>query len=201
MSVEKLGRAEFVEKKSRFIGYAKGALTKLEAEIFLEDIQQKHPDSNMLYGYVCDYNGNTQKYYDSHEPQGGMAILDSIKKRKLICVVCAVVRYYGGLHLGAGPLGRAFGRAATLAIDDAKPVTFYKSFMVEITIGYSYIGKVEYFFSNSIQKIISKEFGNVITLRTLTKREDSVDLKNKLMDITSGNIKYNIIEELYSPWD
>lgn len=202
LSVKELGKSDFIEKKSRFLGFASSAMTNKDAEIFIKKIHGEYPDcSAVLYGYICGYNRNIQKYFDSHEPQGGMAILDSIKKRELTGVVCVVLRYYGGVQLGAGPLGRAFGRAASLALDNSLIMRYYKSFRVEITMNYSYIGKVEYFLKNSSFKILSKVFSESVILIILTKQSDLSDLKSKLNDMTSGNMKCKILNEQYSPHD
>ena len=88
-------------------------LSEAEAKAALNRVRAEFPDaSSLCYGYVCGVSGQLQRFYDDHEPVGGMPILDAIRKRGLIGCGCAVVRYFGGIKLGTGGLARAFGSAA-----------------------------------------------------------------------------------------
>ena len=64
------------------------------------------------YAYIID-NGNIQKCSDDGEPNGtaGYPILNVIKKKNLTNTFVAVVRYFGGIKLGAGGLTRAYTKA------------------------------------------------------------------------------------------
>jgi len=71
---------EFVEKKSRFIGYAKPVVTEDEAIEFIKKIRSKHPDAtHNVYAYKVREN-NIQRYSDDGEPAGtaGIPTLDVI---------------------------------------------------------------------------------------------------------------------------
>ena len=112
---------ELVINKSRFIGYAKFAMTEDEAIAFIDDIRSQHPLASCIcYAYVCGYQSQVQKYHDGHEPVCGKPILSAIIMKNLTGTVCAVVRYYGGIKLGVGGLARAFGTAAISARNRAK---------------------------------------------------------------------------------
>ena len=109
-------RRRFTQKKSRFVGYAAPAMTEADAEAFIADIHRRHPDaSSLCWGYRVGPGGAVQRYHDDHEPSGGQPILEVLARRELSSAA-AVARWFGGVKLGAGPLGRAFGRAAALAV-------------------------------------------------------------------------------------
>ena len=72
----------FIEKKSRFIGYAKPVKTEVEAIEFINKIRSKHPDAtHNVYAYKVREN-NIQRYSDDGEPAGtaGIPTLDVIQK-------------------------------------------------------------------------------------------------------------------------
>ena len=112
---------EFVEKKSRFIGYVKPVRTQQEAVDFISSIKSKHWDAtHNVYAYVLREN-NIQRYSDDGEPSGtaGVPVLDVLKKEGLTDVCCVVTRYFGGILLGGGGLVRAYSHSAKIAVDAA----------------------------------------------------------------------------------
>ena len=69
-TVAKASSDEFVEKKSRFIGYIKPVTTQDEAVTFINEIKSKHWDAtHNVYAYVLR-DGQTRRYSDDGEPQG-----------------------------------------------------------------------------------------------------------------------------------
>ena len=108
---------EFVEKKSRFIGYAKKICSEDEAKSYIGDVAREHPKArHIAFAYVLP---NTARTNDDGEPRGtaGLPIYNVIVRRGLQNVVVVVVRYFGGTLLGKGGLIRAYGKAAGLAIE------------------------------------------------------------------------------------
>ena len=120
-TVAKASSDEFVEKKSRFIGYIKHVTTQDEAVTFINEIKSKHWDAtHNVYAYVLR-DGQTRRYSDDGEPQGtaGQPILNVLEREGVQDVLCVVTRYFGGILLGAGGLCRAYTKAAKDALDDA----------------------------------------------------------------------------------
>ena len=112
---------EIVINKSRFIAY-KFDLTNVEqVKIEIEKLKKEHKKANhVCYAFV--YKGETvnEKCSDDGEPSGtaGYPILNVIKKKNLTNVLVAVVRYFGGLKLGAGGLTRAYTKATAEVLKD-----------------------------------------------------------------------------------
>ncbi len=145
-TVEKESGAEFTEKKSRFIGYACPVKTEEEALAFVNKIKKKHADArHNVYAYVVRDN-NIQRFSDDGEPQGtaGIPVLDTIRKQELTDIALVVTRYFGGILLGGGGLVRAYGHAASIAIEAAKPVCMSYSAIYRVKVSYTLWGKVEY---------------------------------------------------------
>ena len=63
----------------------------------------------------------TTRFDDDGEPSGtgGRPILAALEAAEFVDVVCVVTRYFGGTRLGTGGLARAYGRAASLALEAA----------------------------------------------------------------------------------
>jgi len=109
---------EIIEKKSRFIGFAKRVSSEDEAKAFIKEVAAKHHKANhVTFAYVLS---NTAKTNDDGEPRGsaGLPIYNVITRRNIQNIVVVVVRYFGGTLLGKGGLIRSYGKAAGLAIDD-----------------------------------------------------------------------------------
>mmetsp|Transcript_24687 Transcript_24687/g.36197 ORF Transcript_24687/g.36197 Transcript_24687/m.36197 type:complete len:290 (-) Transcript_24687:133-1002(-) len=111
--------SEQVIKKSRFIGIAKHCESWDEAQMFIRGVRAEHPKArHVCFGFVSGSNPVQERCSDDGEPTGtaGPPILGGIKGEGLSDTVCAVVRYSGGIKLGAGGLIRAYGGTARLVL-------------------------------------------------------------------------------------
>lgn len=106
-------------KKSRFIGLATNCAAWDDAQSFIASVRADHPKArHVCFGFVAGVNPVQERASDDGEPTGtgGAPIIGAIKGDNLSDVVCAVVRYSGGIKLGAGGLIRAYGGTARLAL-------------------------------------------------------------------------------------
>ena len=95
-------------KKSKFIAYYYEIETKEEANTILETLKKEHKKAKHIpYAYKIE---NQAKKSDDKEPSNtaGTPIYNLIEKNNLHNVFLAVVRYFGGVKLGAGGLTRAY---------------------------------------------------------------------------------------------
>lgn len=123
-------------KKSKFIGYAFFCADVDEANKYLESVRLEHKKAtHVCYAYVVNSN---EKASDDGEPQGtaGIPILEIIKKRKLTNVLVIVVRYFGGIKLGAGGLVRAYGESAGLALNSAATTNLIEATEFSVSLNY-----------------------------------------------------------------
>ena len=121
--------AEFEEKRSVFIGYAKPVKTEAEAMEFVK--------RHNVFAYTLN-GGVTARYSDDGEPQGtaGIPVLDVIRKSGVDDACVVVTRYFGGILLGAGGLVRAYSAAAKMALDAAEIATFLPYCELSLTCSY-----------------------------------------------------------------
>lgn len=100
--------------KSKFIAYKKELTSLEEVKAFLLQLKKEHKKArHICYAYVYKNEVISEKCSDDGEPGGtaGYPILNVIKKKNLTNVIVAVVRYFGGIKLGAGGLTRAYTKA------------------------------------------------------------------------------------------
>ena len=114
--------------------------------------------THYCYGAVIGLDGLLQRFSDDGEPSGtaGMPILQVLLQKELKNVLVVVVRYFGGIKLGAGGLVRAYRRTATEAVNQASVVKMVLSTRAAISIDYNLLGSVEHFLHQPgilIQKI------------------------------------------------
>ncbi len=177
--------SEIEIKNSRFITL----LIKInnpDISNILNDIKTSYPKAtHYCYGYI--YN-EIEKSSDDGEPSGtaGLPILNVIKKENLNNILVVVVRYFGGIKLGAGGLVRAYTKSVTEALKNINQVELIKGKKVELEFNYNDEKQINYILNNS--KIIDKTYNETIKYIVL--------IENSILDKLS-NYKLNILEDIY----
>lgn len=113
--IEREGLLEI--NKSKFY-YFRISGTAADFQRELDKIKAEHKKAtHVCYAYSFEHPFE-EKCCDDGEPKGtaGSPILSVIKKKKLANVGVIVVRYFGGIKLGAGGLVRAYTKSASLAL-------------------------------------------------------------------------------------
>lgn len=141
--------SEFIKElevdHSRFIGIIRPITSKDDIKQIIAEVKKRYPKAkHYCYATIID---NFQKSSDDGEPQGtaGRPMLDLLVKNDLNHIILIVVRYFGGILLGASRLLRTYVEASDLAIKSAM--------LYEICEGNSYHITTSY---NSYDAIIRK---------------------------------------------
>lgn len=117
------GRAEIKVKGSRFVAEALPVDSVVEAEEALQTIRKREYDAtHHCSAWRVDPEGREFRWSDDGEPSNsaGQPIFRQIEGRELFGTIVVVTRYYGGTKLGTGGLIRAYGEAASMALDAAR---------------------------------------------------------------------------------
>lgn len=140
-------------KRSRFLGYAARVETETAAREFLADLRQAHREArHVCHAFVLGPDRETQRSSDDGEPAGtaGMPILKTIVKRQtaqdqteLSDVVVAVVRYFGGIKLGAGGLVQAYSDTAAATLDAAPTTIRERMQQLRVSLPMADAGRIE----------------------------------------------------------
>ncbi|MFY9214374.1 MAG: YigZ family protein [Tissierellaceae bacterium] len=196
------GEAEFIINKSRFIGYANHIKTEEEALDFIEEISTKHRDAtHNVYAYVVGENSNIQRFSDDGEPSGtaGIPALEVIKKEDLRNVVVVVTRYFGGIHLGAGGLIRAYTKGAKIGLDAAKIVDMVVHQELGIKVDYNLYGKIENFLLANEYIVDEVTFDTSVNISIFVDREELDRFIKTITDLSRGNIEIKKLDLVHLP--
>ncbi len=180
--------AEFTEKKSVFIGYAKPIKTAEEAEDFIAQIKKKHADArHNVSAYMA---GNAVRYSDDGEPKGtgGVPVLEVLKKSGVDGAVVVVTRYFGGILLGAPGLVRAYSKAAAMAVEEAGIVTYRNYTECTVTCDYGLYDKLLYDIGRRTIITDDTDFGGNITLRIAVLTEEYEAFEKSVYSMTNGKL-------------
>lgn len=181
---------EIVINKSRFIGIIIPLSNDYQVKDILKELNKKYPKAtHYCYAYVI---GNKEKSNDDGEPSGtaGRPILEVIKNSDLHDVLLVVIRYFGGIKLGAGGLVRAYVNASKEVIDKADIFSIETHTLYEISMEYSLYDSINYHLQKEKGKIVDTIFEEDVKIYFLSRTLD----KDMLNEISNGKIKVSEIE-------
>ena len=113
---------ELVIKKSRFLATVQPVQSRPEALAVVQSLKLAHPDAvHVCWAMLA---GGDSAAQDDGEPSGtaGRPMLEVLRHQNLDGVLATVVRYFGGVKLGAGGLVRAYTDAVAQALLQANKV-------------------------------------------------------------------------------
>ena len=184
--IEKDCENEIIIKNSRFITILIKINGKDKVNSFLQDIKIKYPKAtHYCYGYIInDY----KKSSDDGEPSGtaGIPILNVLEKENITNVLAIVVRYFGGIKLGAGGLVRTYSKAVREAIKNSNLIKLVNGKKIEINFNYSDEKNINYILKE--EQIIDKDYSDKVTYIVLIKDNILEKLKN---------FNYKVLEDTY----
>lgn len=199
-TVRAFGTDEFVERRSRFIGYASPVSSEEEALAFIAEIKEKHKDASHNVSAFVLKNG-VKRYSDDGEPKGtaGVPVLEVVEKESLVNVAVVVTRYFGGTLLGAGGLVRAYSHGAKLGLDAAEIVTMTPCRELSLVLGYDLYGKITYLLPQFQVKVLDADFGAAVRLRLLIQESLFSRFDAQLREMTAATVIPQVENEIFAP--
>ncbi len=194
------GEAEYVDKKSRFIGQVQHTATEAEAMAFVEAVRKKHADAaHNVWAYVL--SGGGMRWSDDGEPGGtsGQPTLNVFRSAGVVDVCCVVTRYFGGILLGSGGLVRAYSKAASLALEAAGRARMAEWSLVETSCGYAQYERVRRLLADLGAAEVEASFGADVAISALLPAETAPAFASRLTDVTAGGAKSSIAGSVYRP--
>lgn len=134
-------------RKSRFICSLRRVPTEHEARAVIGLVRKRHWDANHhCTAWRIGRGGHLQRSNDDGEPAGtaGTPMLEVLAHRGLTDTLAIVIRYFGGVKLGAGGLIRAYGAAVSAAVDAAGIVERRPLHVFNVAIAHTDSGRVEH---------------------------------------------------------
>ncbi len=164
-------------KKSRFIGIIAPCSSEKNSLLILQQLHLAHANaSHIAFAYrINTSKGIIYRFHDAGEPSGtaGKPIFQHLEGKDLINIVISVIRYFGGIKLGAGGLTRAYGNTAKKAIEAASICPFVVFSTINVELEYKHLQNFEYHLRKLQGQIINKEFSENVKL-TINLPADNV---------------------------
>ena len=155
-------------KKSRFIGVIVPCASENEVLQHLKQLHQEYPNaSHIAYAYrIKTDHGWIYRFHDAGEPTGtaGKPIFQQLEGKELINLLIAVIRYFGGVKLGAGGLTRAYGNTAKKVIEAAEIGAYVEMVTIRLTLDYNQMQPLEYLLKKLDGHILKQDFAEQVRL-------------------------------------
>lgn len=199
-TIKQFARAEFIEKRSRFIGTIIPATGEEVALDFIKQMRQEYWDAtHNVYAYVLK-DGQTRRYSDDGEPKGtaGVPVLDVLIKEQLVNCAVVVTRYFGGIMLGAGGLVRAYSHGAKIAVDAAEIVTMRSCLECKIVCEYSQYDMLNILLEKHGCIIENVDYADKVTIYFLISKDKKEHFDKQLNENFCGDIKTTILSEKFA---
>lgn len=194
------GEAEFVEKRSSFLGHVRFAGTEDAAREFINEMKKKHYDArHNCWCYII--RDGAVRYSDDGEPQGtaGLPMLEVFRREGVENVVCVVTRYFGGVLLGTGGLLRAYTKSAKDALDAAGIAAVRRWVKLETACPYSLLERMKTECMALDGAVENIEYGADVRLTLLLPEEKAEEFQARVTELSAGQSSAKAVGEELMP--
>lgn len=174
-------------KNSRFITIIYNINDINDIDKYLKLVKDKYKDAtHYCYAYILP---NNIKFNDDGEPSGtaGKPILDVLTKHNLNFVLAIVVRYFGGIKLGAGGLIRAYSKCISTCLNNTKLTKLILGKNIDIYFTYKDINDIDLLLTNC--HINNKNYQDMISY--------NVNIPNDLLPILKNKYQIKVNNDIY----
>lgn len=175
-TIENNTKYELIIKNSKFITIL-FKINNNNVENNLLSIKKEYPDAtHYCYAYIVN---DIKKSSDDGEPSGtaGVPILKVLENNNLTNILCVVIRYFGGIKLGANGLVRAYSKSCANAIKETNLKELVDGVNLTITFPYNRLKEIDYLLKDI--NINSKRYDDLITY--------NIDIELSFLDIIKNN--------------
>lgn len=178
--------AELEVRRSRFVAVALPVSGREEAAEQIARLRAEHPGAN----HVCWalLAGGHSGMSDDGEPSGtaGRPILEVLRHHDLEGVLGAVVRYFGGVKLGAGGLVRAYTDAIATALLDADVIERIPETTLAVTVDYADADRIRRWADGEGFTVRDAAYGESVRLTLVLPEARSTEAVDAIRDLTGG---------------
>ncbi len=182
---------ELVIKKSRFIACIEPVAGREEAQARVAALKAEHPDA----AHVCWalLAGGQSAAHDDGEPSGtaGRPMLEVLRHQHLEGVMASVVRYFGGVKLGAGGLVRAYTDAVAQALLKAEKVPLIPQTTLVCTVPYALEGMVRREVDLAKAQLLKVEHSSGVCLMFSLPQSEAESMVVRLNDLGHGQLGWS----------
>lgn len=194
------GEAEYIDKKSRFIGQVQHVESVSEAMAFVDAVRKKYADAtHNVWAYVLA--DGQMRWSDDGEPGGtsGQPTLNVFRSANVCDVACVVTRYFGGTLLGSGGLVRAYSKAASMALEAAGRARMAEWRGVSVECTYAQYERIRRLLEAAGAADIEGGFGEFVTITALLPEGTAEPFGERLTDTTAGQARFTLLGSVFRP--
>lgn len=180
--------SELIIKKSRFIGCVEPCADRATALVRVAELRTQHVGAvHVCWALLA---GGQSAAVDDGEPSGtaGRPMLEVMRHQDLEGVLATVVRYWGGVKLGAGGLVRAYTDSVAQALLTATKVPVQRLVHLHCTVPYAQEGVLRRELDTAQATLTRVEHGSQVEAWFSLAEGGSAALISRLNDATQGRI-------------
>ncbi|MDP3137576.1 MAG: YigZ family protein [Burkholderiaceae bacterium] len=181
-------RSELVVRKSRFIGCVQAVPDRAAAQAVVAQLRAQHPDA----AHVCWalLAGGHSAAVDDGEPGGtaGRPMLEVLRRQDLEGVLATVVRYFGGVKLGAGGLVRAYTDTVAQALLGAHKLPVQAMQTLHCAVPYALEGLLRRDIEAIGATLLQVSHGTLVAFEFSLPQAQAAEFMARLDDAAQGRI-------------
>ena len=146
-----------IRDRSSFIGIALHVTSKEIVEQYLKEIRKQYPKAkHYCYAYIID---GQKKCSDDGEPAktAGRPLMELLEKKEFNELLLVVVRYFGGVLLGASRLLSTYLESGVITLDGCETYQISEKYVYHVEMSYSDFEQLKY-----LSKRLSFALENII---------------------------------------
>ena len=175
-------------KKSRFIGCVQHMPDRASAQAHVDALWQQHPGATHICWALMA--GGQSAAVDDGEPGGtaGRPMLEVLRHHDLEGVQATVVRYFGGVKLGAGGLVRAYTDAIAQALLSADKVPLLRMATLQCLVPYALEGLLRREIDAAHATLLDVQHGTLVTLQLRLPEAGALAFQQRINDLGQGRV-------------
>lgn len=187
LTINSTSQGEYKENKSRFIAFAYSIERVEEVKILVDKLKKDYYDArHHCYAYKIGV-GEEQisRAFDDREPShtAGDMILGAIESKKLTNILIVVVRYFGGIKLGASNLAKAYKQASILALDNAHIIEKIITSEIEFSFDFSIMSQINKFLKDNRFNKLDYTYTSTNSILLQINKDREEDIRKQLLSI------------------
>ena len=181
---------ELVIKKSRFIACIQPVADRASAQAVVQQLWAQHPDATHICWALLA--GGQSAAVDDGEPSGtaGRPMLEVLRHHDLEGVLATVVRYFGGVKLGAGGLVRAYTDAVAQALQRAEKVPLRRLCTQQCAVPYALEGGMRRQLEQSAAVLLSVEHQTQVKMQWQIAEDAMQSLAARINEAGQGRVAW-----------
>lgn len=183
--------SELLIRKSRFIGCIQPVADRSSAQKVVDELWQFHPGATHICWALLA--GGQSAAVDDGEPSGtaGRPMLEVLRHHDLEGVLATVVRYFGGVKLGAGGLVRAYTDTIAQAVQKAHKVPLVTLCEVCCGVDYALEGRVRYMLEQEGIALLDVIHDERVHLRFCVPLDKEESFRSQFAALTQGQLLWS----------